>query len=109
MDRGLVTFPHVGGFGSGRQDPDVTVQGRGAYVTTASPRCTRQGGDDHPCPSALWLGIRDVPYPDLVCHQLWTDTEVTGSSYVTPAFMEVTESVSSGEPATVRRKLPTGI
>ena len=26
MDRGLVTFPHVGGFGSGRQDPDVTGQ-----------------------------------------------------------------------------------
>lgn len=48
------------------------------------------GGDDHPCPSALWLGIGDVPYPDLVCHQLWTDTEVTGSSYVTPAFMEGT-------------------
>ena len=24
MDRGLVTFPHVGGFSSGRQDPDVT-------------------------------------------------------------------------------------
>ena len=26
MDRGLVTFPHVWGFGSGRQDPDVTGQ-----------------------------------------------------------------------------------
>jgi len=25
MDRGLVTSPHVGGFGSGRQDPDVTT------------------------------------------------------------------------------------
>ena len=24
MDRGLVTFPHVGGFSSGLQDPDVT-------------------------------------------------------------------------------------
>ena len=34
--------------------------------------------------------IRDVPYPDLVSYQLWTDTEVTGSSYVTPAFMEGT-------------------
>ena len=48
------------------------------------------GGDDHPCPSALWLGIRDVPYPDLVCHQLWTDTEVTGSSYFTPDFTDGT-------------------
>ena len=26
MDRGLVTFPHVWGFGSGRQDPGVTGQ-----------------------------------------------------------------------------------
>ena len=34
--------------------------------------------------------ISDVPYPDLVCHQLWTDTGVTGSSYFTPAFTEGT-------------------
>ena len=34
--------------------------------------------------------IRDVPYPDLVCHQVWTDTEVTGSSYFTPAFTDGT-------------------
>ena len=26
MDRALVTSPRVGGFGSGRQDPDVTGQ-----------------------------------------------------------------------------------
>jgi len=37
MDRGLVMSLHVGGFGSGRQDPDVTgqVQWR---VRTRSPR-----------------------------------------------------------------------
>ena len=34
--------------------------------------------------------INDVSYPVLVCHQLLMDTEVTGSSHVTSAFMEGT-------------------
>ena len=34
--------------------------------------------------------ISDISYPDLVCHQLWMDTELIGSSHITPAFTDGT-------------------
>ena len=50
--------------------------------------CARRGWPS--LPQCTVASINDVPYPDLVCHQLWTDTGVTGSSYFTPAFTEGT-------------------
>lgn len=58
MDRGLVTFPHVGGFGSGRQDPDFTGQVLQWRVRNPVPEKSagRPGpGDGH---GPLWVAAR---------------------------------------------------
>ena len=58
MDRGLVTSLHVGGFGSGRQDPDVTGQVLQWRVRNTVPDKTRSQpgpGDWH---GPHWLAAR---------------------------------------------------
>ena len=44
-------------------------------------------------PQCIVGSISDISYPDLVCHQLWMDTELTGSSHFTPAFTEGTRGM----------------
>ena len=79
MDRGLVTFPHVWGFGSGRQDPGVTGQVLQWRVRNPVPEKSpsRPGpGDGH---GPHWVAARsparqapDLPgHPDFLRVLLW--------------------------------------
>ena len=89
MDRGLVTSPYVGGIGSGRQDPDVTVQVLQWRVRNAVPEKTpsRPGPGDWHGPH--WVAARrprasqsefspahqaqDLPgHPDFLPMLLWS-------------------------------------
>ena len=105
MDRGLVTSLHVGGFGSGRQDPDVTgqVQWR---VRTRSPRnLPADQGQETGTGLTGWL--RAGPEPDSRSSALSTKLRISPDTLTSsPCCYGPADSLSRSGLAGPSREIP---